>query len=179
MGKVIADMSMSLDGFVAGPDDQPGPVFGWYEKEQPAWPGGAPEGTGVGVIVYGRRTFEVANGWGGNHPIGVPVIVVTHELPGGWPREGSTIEFESGGVEPAIARAQEIAGEKIVAVGSPTITQQCLDLGLLDSIQVKLVPVLLGEGIRFFENLKTAPIELSDPRVTEGNGVTHLHYDVR
>jgi dihydrofolate reductase len=86
--------------------------------------------------------------------------------------------FNTDGIESALEQARSIAAGKDVALGSPSITQQCLDLGLLDRIQISLVPLLLGSGIRFFENLATAPIELKGPTVSEGNGVTHLAYDV-
>ena len=181
MGTVVADMSMSLDGFVADPDDGVDRVFAWYGTPQPPRrsEGGAErDAPGLGVIVYGRRTFEVAEGWGGSHPMGVPVIVVTHSIPDGWPRPDSTVSFVTEGIERAIERAKEIAEGRIVALGSPSITQQCLDLGFLDTIRVSLVPLLLGQGIRFFENLASAPIELQGPTVNEGNGVTHLSYQV-
>ena len=181
MPTVVADMSMSLDGFVADPDDGVDRVFEWYGKPQPPrQPANEPEpgGSGLGAIVYGRRTFEVANGWGGNHPMGVPVIVVTHSIPDGWPRRDSTVSFATEGIERGIEQAKAIADGKLVALGSPSITQQCLDLGLVDTIRVSLVPLLLGEGIRFFENLASAPIELQGPTVNEGNGVTHLSYRV-
>jgi len=138
-----------------------------------------PDAASLGVIVYGRRTFEIAGGWGGNHPMGVPVIVVTHSVPDGWPHADSTVSFVMDGIESALAQAKAVAGDKVVAIGSPNIAQQCLNLGLLDKIQVKVVSVLLGEGIRFFDNLTTTPIELDGPTVIEGNGVTHLHYRVR
>jgi dihydrofolate reductase len=177
---VVADMSVSLDGFVADPDDGVDRVFAWYGKPQPAGATGSDRGaSGLGVILYGRRTFEVANGWGGNHPVGVPVIVVTHSMPDGWPRPDSTVLFNTEGIESAVEQAKQIAGGKIVALGSPTIIQQCLDRGLVDRLQVSLVPLLLGRGIRLFENLDSTPIELENPTVSEGNGVTHLHYDVR
>ena len=75
-------------------------------------------------------------------------------------------------------RAQHIAGPQDVGLGSPSIIQQCLNLGLVDRVQVKVVPVLLGKGIRLFDNLTAAPIELDNPEVIEGNGVTHLYYEV-
>jgi dihydrofolate reductase len=130
------------------------------------------------VIVYGRRTFEVANGWGGNHPLSVPVIVLTHSIPDGWPRPDSSVLFNTEGIESAIEQSKTLADGKDVALGSPKITQQCLDLKLIDWLQVSLVPLLLGNGIRFFENLKSAPIELETPSVSEGNGVTHLAYRI-
>jgi dihydrofolate reductase len=174
MGKVIADMSMSLDGFIADKSDGVNEVFAWYGKPQPQASGDDP--VDLGVIIYGRRTFETAEGWGGSHPMGVPVIVLTHTVPDGWPREGSTVSFVTDGIETALAQAQRIAGDKTVAVGSPSITQQLLNRGLLDGIRVKLVSVLLGDGIRFFENLTGTPRVLENPEVVAGNGVTHLHY---
>jgi dihydrofolate reductase len=176
MSVVVADMSMSLDGFVADRADGVQEVFAWYGKPQPA--AAAEDLAGLGVIVYGRRTFELAEGWDGNHPTGVPVIVITHEIPEGWPRKDSTVSFVTEGVESALERARQLAGDKMVAIGSPSITQQLLNAGLLDEIRVKIVSVFLGEGIRFFEGLRNTPIELEGPDVTTGNGVTHLHYRV-
>ena len=178
MAHVVADMSVSLDGFVADPSDRVQNVFAWYGHPQPSPAAGESAADAVGVIIYGRRTFELADGWGGNHPVGVPVIVVTHEVPDGWPRENSSVSFDTAGIESAMATAGKIAGNKVIALGSPSIIQQCLALGLVDRIQVKLVPLLLGDGIRMFGTLTTAPVELGNPQVTEGNGVTHLYYDV-
>jgi len=178
MATVVADMSVSLDGFVADPSDGVEGVFAWYGKPQPEPAAGGPGTGGVGVIVYGRRTFEIADGWGGNHPTGAPVIVVTHQVPIGWPHENSNVSFDTGGIESAMAKASQLAGDhQVIALGSPSIIQQCLDLGLVDRIQVKLVPLLLGNGIRLFGTL-AVPIELENPEVTEGNGVTHMYYNV-
>ncbi len=178
-GTVVADMSMSLDGFVADRDDGVDRVFAWYSKPQP--PRKSPTdraSSGLGVIIYGRRTFEVANGWGGRHPTGAPVIVVTHSIPDGWPRPDAAVMFNTEGIESAIDQAREIAAGKDVALATPKIIQQCLDRGLVDRVQVSLVPLLLGSGIRMFENLASAPVELDGPTVSEGNGVTHLAYYV-
>jgi dihydrofolate reductase len=178
MATVVADMSVSLDGFVADPSDGVKEVFAWYGKPQPDDGAGGSGTSGLGVIVYGRRTFELAGGWNGRHPTQAPVIVVTHRVPDGWPRANSAVSFDTGGIETAMAKAEEIAGDQVVALGSPSIICQCLNLGLVDRIQVKLVPVLLGEGIRLFDHLNRAPVELDNPEVTEGNGVTHLYYNV-
>ena len=94
-------------------------------------------------------------------------------MPKGWPRDDAPFTFVTDGVESAVAQAKELAGDKIVAIATPSITQQCLNLGLLDVIRVNLVPVLLGDGIRFFDNLRDAPIMLDDPTVTESTRVTH------
>jgi dihydrofolate reductase len=181
MATVVADMSVSLDGFVADSADRADKVFTWYGKPQPEQsprePTGEADAMGLGVIVYGRRTFEVAHGWDGRHPTGAPVVVVTHSMPDGWPRENSTVSFDTAGIESAMATAAKIAGDNVIALGSPSVIQQCLALGMVDRIQVKVVPVLLGGGIRMFGALADA-VELSDPDVTEGNGVTHLYYEV-
>jgi dihydrofolate reductase len=131
---------------------------------------------GAGALITGRHLFDITQGWGGTHPIGVPVVVVTHEPPADWPHS-ETFTFVDG-VANAVRVAAGLAGEKNVVVASAKIAQQCLDAGLLDAIDVDLVPVLLGEGVRWFENLAKAPVRLGDPTVIEGNGVTHLAYEV-
>jgi dihydrofolate reductase len=100
-------------------------------------------------------------------------------VPEGWPRDDAPFTFVTDGIESAVAQAKALAGEKDVAVATPTITQQCLNAGLLDAISVDLVPVLLGEGIPFFATLRNAPVMLEDPVVTEGTRVTHLYYRVK
>ena len=194
MGKVMANMSMSLDGFVADPADGIEHLFGWYFNGDVTIPTASPHLTfqtsaasaahlreafaSVGALIGGRRLFDVANGWVGGHPVGVPVFIVTHSVPAGWPRDDSPCRFVTDGIESALTQAQAAAGEKAVAVTSPNIAQQYLNAGLLDEIAVDLVPVLLGTGIRFFDNLTKAPVKLEDPNVTEGVGVTHLVYRV-
>ncbi|MDN3358734.1 dihydrofolate reductase family protein [Actinomadura sp. DC4] len=193
MSKVIANMSMSLDGFIADPADGIDQLFGWMgngDVEVPTavdWatfrmtPASAAymrEGMArVGALVTGRHLFDVAQGWGGTHPLGVPIVVVTHEPPADWPHT-ETFTFTDS-VESAIALAREAAGDKDVVVASAKIAQQCLDAGLLDAINVDQVPVLLGSGVRWFESLAKSPVRLSNPVVVEGNGVTHLAYAVQ
>ena len=194
MADVIANMSMSLDGFVADPADGVDHVFRWFGNGEVATPTAVEWATfmtseasakvlrdalaGVGALIAGRRLFDLTKGWGGTHPMGVPVFVVTHEEPADWPHPDAPFTFVTDGIESAVAQAKAAAGDKIVAVASPTIAQQCLNAGLLDGIQVDLVPVLLGSGIRFFDNLD-ATIELTGPGVVEGSGVTHLSYRVQ
>jgi dihydrofolate reductase len=132
----------------------------------------------VGALVCGRRLYEQTGGWGGTHPIGAPVFVVTHEPPAAWPQGSSSFTFVTEGVAAAVDAARRVAGDKHVAIATPTITQQCLNLRLLDRIQVSLIPVLLGAGLRFFEYLDDVPVRLGDPTVIESRGVTHLYYDV-
>jgi dihydrofolate reductase len=194
MSKVIAGFSMSLDGFVADPDDGVEEVFKWYSAggthaEVMSGDGtfemsreGAEfieeAGRGAGVLVTARRTFDLAHAWGGKHPMDVPMVVVTHRIPEEWAdREGSPFTFVTGGVPKAIDVARQIAGDKDVVVGAPSVTWQCLQLGLLDAIHIDLAPVVLGSGIRLFDHL-TRPIELL---VTEASGnphVTHITYQV-
>jgi dihydrofolate reductase len=132
----------------------------------------------MGAFVTGRRTFDIANGWGGRPPLGVSTFVVTHTVPEEWVYEGSPFTFVTEGVKSAVERAKAIAGDKDVAVGAASIAQQCIEAGLLDEIHVDLVPVLLGGGVRLFEHLGTTPIELESTRVIEAPGVTHLTFRV-
>src|SRR6266702_4097540 len=101
----------------------------------------------AGALIAGRHLFDITHGWGGTHPVGVPVFVVTHEPPAGWPHTKTFTFVDS--VEKAVALASVAAGDKNVLVASAKIAQQCLDAGLLDAIHVDLVPVLLGEGVRW------------------------------
>jgi dihydrofolate reductase len=194
MSKITAGFSMSLDGYVADSDDSVDLVFKWYSaggsdaeimvgdqlvkmsREGAQYIEDA--GRGPGVLVTARRTFELAHAWGGKHPMDVPMVVLTHTVPMEWAnREGSPFTFVTGGVSKAIDVAREIARGKDVVVGSPSVTQQCLQLGLLDAIHIDLVPVVLGGGIRLFDHL-TKPVEL---RVAEASGnphVTHITYQV-
>lgn len=130
--------------------------------------------------MVGRRLFDFTEGWGGVHPMDKPVVVLSHTVPDGWPREGAPFTFVSDGIEAAIETAKELAGEKVVGVNGGTIATQCLNGGLLDEIWVELVPVLLGGGTPFFDGLIGAPVELEGPlSVIEGTDVTHLRYRVR
>ena len=153
MTTVVAEMSMSLDGFVADRSDGVEHLFGWYfngEVEVPTPGSPMTFRTSAASASYLR--------WGGINPMGVPVFVVTHRVPEGRPREDAPLTFVTDGVESAVAQAKALAGDDgIVAVASPNVSQQCLDAGLLDEVRVNLVPVLLGEGIRYFDKLTRAP----------------------
>jgi dihydrofolate reductase len=195
VGKVIGLMSMSLDGFVADEHDGVNEVFDWYfsgDVEVPissptmemtfrVSPASAEHLRGlmaeVAAMLTGRRTFEVAEGWGGQHAWG-PAFVVTHEVPDGWPRPDSTVHFVTDGIESAVAQAKAAAGSKSVAVHGARTIQACLDAGLLDELDVDLTAVLLGSGVRLFDHLTGTPVKLGDPRVVDGVGVTHLRYPV-
>lgn len=190
MSKVIANMSMSLDGFIADPADGIDHLFGWMGNGDVEVPTAIEQVkfrmsqasaeymrdamAEVGALIAGRHLFDITHGWGGTHPMGVPVIVVTHEPPAERP-ENFTF---AGSVEEAVRLAKEAAGEKNVVIASAKIAQQALAAGLVDGIYADLVPVILGEGVRWFDNLGKAPIRLEGPAVIEGNGVTHLAYEV-
>lgn len=196
MGTIAAGFSMSLDGFIAGPGDDVMRLFAWMSQgdtELNLTSGDTDFDLKVssesadrfqdtqkqtGAIVSGRRMFDVAGAWGGKHPMNVPVVVVTHTVPQEWVKEGSPFTFVTDGVESAIEKAREIAGEKNIGVGGADITRQCLKLGLLDEIQIDLVPVLLGQGVRLFEYLGIEPIELERTSVIEAPGVTHLSFRI-
>ncbi|HET7432819.1 MAG TPA: dihydrofolate reductase family protein [Nocardioides sp.] len=196
MSKVIAIMSMSLDGFVADPADGVAEVFDWYADSgdvEISTGGSSPMTFHVseasaehirsltselGAVLTGRRTFEVADGWGGNHAWG-PAFVLTHEVPAGWPRPDSTVHFVSDGIESAVAQATAAAGGKAVGVHGADTIQQCLNAGLLDEISVDIAAVLLGSGVRLFDRLADTPATLGDPTVIAGAGVTHLRYPVQ
>jgi dihydrofolate reductase len=197
MGSVGAGFSMSLDGFIAGPNDDVGRVFAWMfmgNQEVKASTGahdidlklteeGVEQREGmahsIGAILSGRRMFDVAGAWGGKHPIDVPVVVLTHNPPQEWlNKPDSPFTFVTDGIESAVAKAKEIAGDKSVGVGGADVTRQCLKAGLLDEIGIDLVPVLLGSGVRLFEQIGIEPVELEILDVTKDVGVTHLRYRV-
>ncbi len=196
MSKVVAIMSMSLDGYVADLDDGVAEVFDWYfsSGDVEIRTGGSDDMTfhvsrpsadhlhgliaEAGAMLTGRRTFDKADGWGGNHAWG-PAFVLTHHVPDGWPRPGSTVHFVTDGIESAVSQAKAAAAGKTVGVHGADTIQQCLNAGLLDEIHVDVAALLLGSGIRLFDHLAGTPIVLGTPTVTAGVGVTHLRYPIR
>jgi dihydrofolate reductase len=195
MANVIGALTMSVDGFIALPDDSVGHLFDWYDSGDTAlrWPGmgmvshvtpasaGYLRDTieGTGAIVVGRRVYDYTSGWGGNHPLSVPLFLVTHRPPQSWPTPDAPFTAVTEGVAAAIEQATAVAGGKAVALAGPSIIQQALNLGLVDELAVELAPVLLGNGIRFFGELAHSPVLLDDPLVIQGSRVTHLRYRVR
>ena len=186
MTKLIADMSMSLDGKIATPDDDISRLVRWFfAGDTEVGPFRVSKGSAallteafesVGALIGGRRYFDLAQGWGGRHPMGVPVYILTHEPPADWPAD-SSIKFVTDGVESAVEQARAAAGGKDVGIATPGVVRQCLDAGLLDELQVNLVPVVLGEGLPYFEGIVGA-VELEGPEIVEGAGVVHLRYRV-
>jgi dihydrofolate reductase len=196
MSKVYTGASMSIDGYIAGPEESGfDELFKWYGNGDVEVPTAQPEMTMrmtpvsaeyfreqlalAGALVVGRRLFDMTNGWGGNHPVGCPVVVVSHRpAPEDWPADAPFTFVD--GVERAIEVAKEIAGDKVVVVNGGTIASQCLEAKLLDEVWVDLVPVLLGGGTPFFPDLERAPAVLEGPvSAVQGTDVTHLRYAVK
>lgn len=195
MAKVLTHMCMSLDGFVAQPDDNPAELFEWYWGGEVKVPS-AQEGmsfsvdaatapmlqeftSGCGAIVAGRRLFDQTDGWDDNHPAGAPVVVVTHRPPPDNAAERFPRTTFTGSVEEAIVTAKGIAGDNSVTIASADIIQQALNLGLVDEVCISLVPVLFGTGIRYFGELVAGHVTFEDPVVVQGNRALHLRYPVR
>ena len=189
---IITHMAMSLDGFVAAPNDDPQELFEWYgagDVEVPSASGSmafrVDEAsaevlerftTGTGALISGRHLFDIANGWNDRHPVGAPVVVVTHQVPDDadrWPRTRFV-----GDVVTAVEVAREIAGDRVISIASPQIAQQAIALGLVDDIWVSLIPVLFGTGKSYFADLGRH-VMLEDPEVVPGKRALHLRYPVR
>ena len=193
MGKVIASASMSLDGYIAKEDNTIGRLFDWLQNGEVESPTATEDLTfhlspksaehwrqwvsGLGALVCGRTLFDFTDGWGGRHTMDIPVVVVTHQAPTGWveAHPEAPFHFVTDGVETAVAKAQELAGDRTVAVTAGTVARQCLELGLLDEVAIDLVPVVMGSGRPFFGALKVEDVPLGDPTVCiQGDRVTHL-----
>jgi len=199
MSSTVLYMSMSLDGFIAGPNEGPDNGLGDGGDRLHEWAfstGDAPKDSGMpgrpdgvnggvydemmstGAVVAGRGTFEPAGGWGGDHHAGVPIFILSRGEPGpeaaGWP----LVSYVSD-VATAMARAKEAAGERNVLVHGAGVAQLALAAGVLDEIQIHLIPVLLGQGRRLFDHLDAEQIELERiAALPAPDGVTHLRYRV-
>ncbi|MFL6060875.1 MAG: dihydrofolate reductase family protein [Marmoricola sp.] len=201
MATVVAHAVTSLDGFIARNDDSVGPIFDWYGNGDTELLGGGggwtfnvsaasaaycqPWWDSCGAVVMGRRLFDITNGWNGVPSVGDHVFVVTHEPPTDWvPSETLSAEdapftFVTTGVADAVARAQDVAGDRTVAVCAGDVGGQAVAAGLVDEIAVDIAPVLLGEGKRYFGNAVVPEGLLEDPVVVQGHRVLHLRYRVR
>lgn len=197
MGKVVSSAAMSLDGFVAKEDNTIGRLFDWLGNGETEVATADPAMTmrcspqsaaylrewmgSLGAIIVGRTLFDVADGWGGRHTMGIHVVAVTHDVPTGWMQAhpDAAVTFVTDGVAAAVAAAQELAGDKTVAVAAGTIARQCLELGLLDEVRVDLVPVVMGEGRPYFGAMGLQDVMLGDPTTRiAGDRVTHLAFPV-
>jgi dihydrofolate reductase len=188
MGTVYANLSISLDGYAAGPNDSPEHPLGvggeqlheW--REDPKTAGIVEEFfKGYGAVVVGRRTFDLGEPfWRPDPPYFAPVFVPTHR-----PRESTTIgdavvTFVTGGISDAFAQARAAAGDdRIWVIGGGTTVREAMLAGELDELQVQVVPVVLGGGPRLFDDPALADVRLEQDRVLDGGGVTHIRWRVR
>lgn len=196
MSKTVLYMSMSVDGFIAGPNVAPGNGLGdkgqrlheWFLPDADAEHRTGSHLAGVnrevmdeamatGAVVVGRRTFELADGWGGDHHDGVPIFVLSRRQPDPEPQwPGVTYVSD---VTAAVSMAKDAAGDKDVLVHGARTARLALAAGVLDELQIHLIPVLLGQGEPLFEDMPPDHIELELLRAVDGPGVGHLRYRVR
>lgn len=177
MGIVFLDMAISLDGFIGGVEDEDVGLYDWYFA--PA--GNAPVVidellASIGAMILGKRAYGTDPD-GFDTPYKVPHFVLTHDARQSFTRDGATFSFVGDGIESALAQAQAAAGAKAVCVaGGAATAQQFLNVGLIDEVQLHVVPVLLGAGVRLFDQV--APTKLERIRVLESPGATHLRFRV-
>jgi dihydrofolate reductase len=195
MGKVVTQASMSLDGYIADPSDNVGPLFDWYGNGDVEVTGADPDRVfrvsaasaaylrdawaDAGASVIGRRLFDMTNGWNGKPPVGEAVFVVTHRPPEGLDFPDAPFTFVPDGVERAVALAKELAGDKYVSVTPGNVGGQAFRAGLIDEVMVDLVPVVFGAGVRYFGDYAGSPLLLENPEIVQGDRVTHLRCRVR
>lgn len=198
MSSTVLYMSMSLDGFIAGPNEGVDNGLGdggerlheWAFASGDATESGMPdsppgvdgevydEAMSTGAVVAGKGTVEPAGHWGGDHHDGVPIFVLSHHQPSAEVAQWPLVTYVSE-VETAMARAKEAAGEKNVLVHGAGVAQLALAAGVLDEIQIHLIPVLFGQGRRLFDHLDAEQIELERTAVIAApDGTTHLRYRV-
>ena len=196
MARVILCMAMSLDGFITGPGDGPDNPAGdggmrlmeWLDLEAGSAvgyfrPSDAnsrivfDELMSTGAVITGRRTGDFAGYWGGDHHDGVPIFVPTHSAPTDNPYE--LVHYVTEGIEACVERAKAAAGDRDVMLHGAYTAQECLKAGLLDALEIQLMPVLIGQGRPLFDGLEPEHIELDLVRTLEAAKVLHLRYDVR
>ncbi len=195
MTKIVLYMSMSVDGFITGPDDSMEHGLGVNGERLHDWlrdgdvsagshrPAAGPsadvfdEMMGTGAVIVGRRTFEFAHCWAGDHHNGVPIFVLTRQAPAE-PAPGHA-RYVIDGIESCVAQARSAAGDRNVLVHGAATGQALLRAGLLDELQIHLVPVLLGQGRRLFDDPLAKIIELDPVQAVEAPGVLHLRYRVK
>jgi dihydrofolate reductase len=185
MGNVVIDMSMSLDGYIAAPNDTPEQGLGEDGMRLHNWAfddptvferiyGNVAEGTGA--VIMGKRTYDNSiKAWGDSGPVGdTPCFVITHRAPTG---AGPIFTFVTDGIDDAVAQARAVAGDKQIGVMGANVDQQFLAAGLVDEIRIHLVNILLGGGRRLFDTLPER-VELEQTSVIETPGVAHVTYRV-
>ena len=194
MSVSVLYMSMSLDGYIAGPNDEPGNPggdgfmrlhewFGFRRRDSPSRRGPAgehtcmDEGNATGAVLAGRRTVEQVDHWGGDHH-GVPIFVPSHRPPGPSVANYPLVTYVTDGIESAMAQAKAAAGDRNVMVHGAYTAQRALEAGVLDELQIHQIPVLFGGGRRLFEVLPSR-VELEIVRVIDTPEATHIRYRVR
>lgn len=192
MATVVLDLSVSLDGYIAAPDDLLGGDDGmllhrwlWDDGKWMHRPDGLTKQGGsletVGAMLTGRRTYDIVDGWGGNHPVpGVPVFVVTNRAPPAVVPQGHTaFTFVTDGIERAVAQAREAAGDKnVYVIGGAALAEALIEGGLLDEVRLHVVPVLLRDGVCLFPARGGTELPLEQVEVVVEPEVTHLRYRV-
>jgi dihydrofolate reductase len=190
--KVYGSISVSLDGFITGPNDRPGRPLGDRGEVLHDWMAGLNHADRVrevdvlqelfaalGALVVGRRGFDISEtDWGDEPPFRCPVFVLTHRPMAPITRGETTYVFVDEGFDRALDLARRAAGTKHVGLHGATPVQQALRAGVLDELQLHLVPVLLGSGRRLFAEHADPPIRLERVRTIDGTGVTHLKFRV-
>lgn len=186
MAKIVLYMSMSLDGFISDPDDGVEHLHAWLSDggvdPESYRPSSGPSATvfdemmATGAVITGRRTFDLAGEWGGDHHDGVPVFVLAHAAPDSGP--SGHVRYVTDGIESCVNQAKAAAGDRDVMVHGAYTAQELLRAGLLDEMEIHLIPVLLGDGRRLFDGLGPKHVELERVRMLEAPGVTHLRYRV-
>jgi dihydrofolate reductase len=196
MSRLILSMAMSLDGFITGPgDDKDNPagdggmrLMEWLDLEKASKVGDFrpsdeqsqivfDEGMSTGAVLTGRRTGDFAGYWGGDHHDGVPIFVPTHQAPEDNPYE--QVHYVTDGIESCVRQAKAAAGNRDVLLHGAYTARECFSAGLLDVIDIQLMPVLIGQGRLLFDGLDSQQIELDLVRTLKGPGVLHLRYKVR
>jgi dihydrofolate reductase len=185
-------MSMSLDGYIAGPNDGPGNPGGdgfgrlheWYGDSQPSGAGPSKasaefldEMNATGAVLAGRRTAEQVDHYNGHHH-GVPIVVVSHRPAPPSVANYPSVTYVTDGIVGAMAQAKAAAGDRNVIVHGAYTAQRALEAGVLDELQIHQIPLLLGQGLRMFDVLPS-PIELDVARVIDTPEATHIRYRVR
>jgi dihydrofolate reductase len=189
MATVMTHAVMSVDGYIADPDDDVGPLFEWYGNGDHELAGGMkvsevsfgyvrPMWDSIGAIIMGRHLFDLTNGWEASPPAGENLLVVSHRpKPEGWHPEAD-VPFHDD-IAAAVADARERAGDRVVAVCAGDVGGQALALGLVDEVAIDVAPVVLGAGKRYFGPVDAQHL-LEDPHVVlQGDRVLHLRYRVR
>jgi dihydrofolate reductase len=200
MTNVIIDLTMSLDGYIAGPDDGAkhplglrggAHLFDWYQG------GGEPihgddrfRPVGInrdvveamfrdtGAMIFGRRTYDLTHGWDGTHPVAGPVFILTHRPPSNVPKGRSTFSFVTDGIAAAVKAAKAAAGNRPVRIGGASAANQALAAGLADELWLHVAPLILGDGVKLFDQLGASAIKLEQTEAVLGDSATHLRYRV-